>query len=382
MKFEKPANIGTSQLTQPKDTTDICLDPDILDPADTTQMSTKSRTKIQRIIFIGIVVLLNICMAIAAILGKESKLALIAILFVKSKDFLSTIVSILGMLIQKGQSFFRPPKLVPPLWILSLIPAYSESEEQIVKTIFSLRDNGIKPHRQVIVVILDGKSRDVRSQMTRITCEIERPYISFKAKRGVLRIKAGFMMDVPVMVIEKVRNAGKKDSLILCHDLFNYPRHNSPLYTQLLRKELWERVLPVLTESGSFKGFDMVFCTDADSRVHKGAVVQLAEAVARDGNAIAACGLVLVELEPGYEWSFWNLYQQFQVSDNSLLITPVARAERAEDGMLTPGSMPSGSMFEEERKALWAKSPACQDASQWSQSEKKWQGQSENMPSR
>ncbi|OHW94776.1 chitin synthase 7 [Colletotrichum incanum] len=302
IEFEKPLGTRTSQLTQPKDMTDICLYPKIIDPVDTAQMLTKRHTRFQQIIFIGVIVLLNICMAIAAILGKETKLTLIAILFVKSKDFLSTV----------ARSFFRPPTPVPPLWILSLIPAYSESEEQIVKTIFSLRDNHVEPHHQVIVVILDGKPRDVRSHMTRVICEFERPYVSFKAKRGVLRIKAGFMMDVPIIVIEKVRNAGKKDSLILCHDLFNYPRHNSPLYTQLLRKELWESVLPVLTKSISFKGFDMVFCTDADSRVHEGAVAQLAEAVARDENAIAACGLVLVELEPGYEWSFWNLYQQFQ----------------------------------------------------------------------
>ncbi|KAM0371880.1 hypothetical protein ACHAPZ_004898 [Fusarium culmorum] len=120
------------------------------------------------------------------------------------------------------------------------------------------------------------------------------------------------MEDVPVIIIEKVKNAGKKDSLVLCHDLFNYPRENSPLYTQLLRKEMWDEILPELTKGEEFNGFDMVFCTDADSTIYKGAVALLANALARDKDAIAACGLVLVELEPGYEWSFWNLYQQFQ----------------------------------------------------------------------
>ena len=121
------------------------------------------------------------------------------------------------------------------------------------------------------------------------------------------------MEDVPVIVIEKVKNAGKKDSLVLCHDLFNYPRENSPLYTKLLRKEIWDGILPELTKGEEFSGFNMVFCTDADSTIYKGAVALLANALARDKDAIAACGLVLVELEPGYEWSFWNLYQQFQV---------------------------------------------------------------------
>jgi chitin synthase len=150
--------------------------------------------------------------------------------------------------------------------------------------------------------------------MTRIYRKFERPYISLKFKEGVLRLISGHMQNVPVIVIEKVKNSGKKDSLVLCHDLFNCPRDNCHQYTVLLRQEIWADILPQLLESTSFDGFDMIFCTDADSTIHKGAVVKLANAIAQDPKAIAACGLVLVELEPGYEWSFWNLYQQFQVS--------------------------------------------------------------------
>ncbi|CCF46428.1 ESV-1-84 [Colletotrichum higginsianum] len=302
----------SNQSTQPGDNMEACLCPNYPDPVNPVRVLTAKDIRNQRIVFLGVVALLNISMAIAAVLGQKSKLTLIVILLVKSKDFLSAVVSILGILMQRIRTFYRPPLPVPPLWILSLIPAYSESEEQIVQTIYSLRDNGVEPHRQVMVVILDGKPRDVRGRMTRVVREFEWPYASLKWKRGLLRVTSGFITDVPVIVIEKPENAGKKDSLILCHDLFNYPRHNVPPYTQLLRRELWESVLPVLTEGTSFRGFDMVFCTDADSAVRRGAITQLAEAVARDESAIAACGLVLVGLEKGYEWSFWYLYQQFQ----------------------------------------------------------------------
>lgn len=205
----------------------------------------------------------------------------------------------------------KPPAKVSSKWILTLIPAYSESEEQIIKTIYSLRDNEVEPHQQVMCVILDGKQRDVKSHM-RIIKSFRRPYVTSKFKRGELIIDAGFMENVPVICMAKVNNSGKKDSLILCHDLFNAMRENAPLYTKLLRQEIWETVLPQLTEGTGFTNFDMVFCTDADSTIYKGAVAALANAVARDINCIAACGLVLVELEPGYEWSLWNLYQQFQ----------------------------------------------------------------------
>ncbi|KAL2693491.1 hypothetical protein Neosp_000051 [[Neocosmospora] mangrovei] len=296
----------------PKDTVETCGYPPIDDPVDPARILTPRDLRNQRLIFLGIIIFINICMTVTAFFGKKSKLIFVTILFIKSKDFLSAILSPLGMMTIAIYHKFRPQKEVEQRWILSLIPAYSESEEQIVKTIYSLRDNGVEPHRQVMVVILDGKPRDVKSHMTRIVSGFERPYVSFKWKKGVLRVLAGFMMDVPVIVIEKVKNAGKKDSLILCHDLFNYARDNSPVYTKLLRKEIWENVLPVLTEGENFNGFDMVFCTDADSTIYKGAVALLANAIARDKNAIAACGLVLVELEPGFEWSFWNLYQQFQ----------------------------------------------------------------------
>ncbi|KAI8721423.1 Chitin synthase [Fusarium sp. LHS14.1] len=296
----------------PKDTVETCGYPPIDDPVDPARILTPRDLRNQRLIFLGIIIFINICMTVTAFFGKKSKLIFVTILFIKSKDFLSAILSPLGMITIAIYHKFRPQKEVEQRWILSLIPAYSESEEQIVKTIYSLRDNGVEPHRQVMVVILDGKPRDVKSHMTRIVSGFERPYVSFKWKKGVLRVLAGFMMDVPVIVIEKVKNAGKKDSLILCHDLFNYARDNSPVYTKLLRKEIWENVLPVLTEGENFNGFDMVFCTDADSTIYKGAVALLANAIARDKNAIAACGLVLVELEPGFEWSFWNLYQQFQ----------------------------------------------------------------------
>ncbi|KAF7560401.1 hypothetical protein G7046_g3744 [Stylonectria norvegica] len=294
------------------DTIETCHYPEIEEPVNPARVLTRNDLRNQRIMFLGSIILLNIIMVMVTVFGKKSKLTLVMIAFIKSKDFLSSIVSPAGMAFRWIHLIFRPLKPVPQLWILSLIPAYSESEEQIVKTVYSLRDNDVEPHRQVMVIVLDGNPRDVKAHMTKVIRQFERPYVSLKWKKGVLRIISGFMEDVPVIVIEKLKNGGKKDSLILCHDLFNFPRENCPSYTKLLREEMWRDILPSLTEGTSFTGFDMVFCTDADSTIYKGAIAKLADALARDKNAIAACGLVLVELEPGFEWSFWNLYQQFQ----------------------------------------------------------------------
>lgn len=262
--FTGPEDVITSvEKEAPKavrfeDTVAGCGYPDIEDPVDPARILAPKDLRNQRILFFATVLTLNLGCAAIALFANEGMFVFVFILFIKSKDFLSVLISALGILFRKIYRCFKPLAPVPQQWILTLIPAYSESEEQIVKTIYSLRDNDVEPHRQVMVVLLDGKHRDVKSHMTRVIREFERPYISLKHKRGVLQIKAGFMQDVPVIVIEKVKNSGKKDSLVLCHDLFNHPRPNLPLYTRLLREELWRDVLPILTEGENFTNFDMV----------------------------------------------------------------------------------------------------------------------------
>ncbi|KAF1960996.1 ESV-1-84 [Byssothecium circinans] len=312
-----PANEeATERKSESGDTVGLqsvrCGYPEIPDPQDPARVLNPKEVRNQRLFFFSLLACFNIGMAMIAVFAHQGLFVFCFIIFIKSKDCISAIISVIGLSMRGIYRTFKPPAPVPRQWILTLIPAYSESEEQIVKTIYSLRDNEVGPHHQVMVVLLDGRPRDVRSHMTRIVREFERPYVTFRSKRGVLKILAGFAQDVPVIVIEKVKNSGKKDSLILCHDLFNMPRQNMPVYTRLLREEIWTDILPILTAGEDFTKFDMVFCTDADSIIYKGAVKSLANALVRDQNAIAACGLVLVELEPGYEWSFWNLYQQFQ----------------------------------------------------------------------
>ena len=265
----------------------------------------------QRLILFLLVLILNgIC---GSALASEHRFVFAWILFVKSKDVLSCLWAIICLLIKGIIGLFKePPPPAPSKWILTLVPTYEEAELQIIQSVLALRDNEVKPHKQVMCVLLDGKPRDVRGHMTRILKSYKRPYMTYKNRPGELRIDIGFLEDVPIIAIEKARNAGKKDSLILCHDLFNYPRKNLPMYSMLLRAEMHDIFLPMLTEGQDFKGFDMILCTDADSTFEKGAVKKLAEALHHDDRAIAACGVLLAEFEKGRQWSVWTLYQLYQ----------------------------------------------------------------------
>jgi hypothetical protein len=197
---------------EPQDTVDRCGYPTIPDPQDPARILNRSDLWKQRIIFWSIIASLNIGMTMIAVFAHTGMVVFVFILFIKSKDFLSSLLSAFGLLTRFIYRIFRPLSPVSPQWILTLIPAYSESEEQIIKTIYSLRDNDVGKHRQVMVVLLDGRHRDVRSHMTRIIRDFKRPYVSLKQKRGVLKITAGFVDDVPVIVIEKLKNSGKMES--------------------------------------------------------------------------------------------------------------------------------------------------------------------------
>lgn len=264
------------------------------------------------------VTLMNLALAKIAIFGNSHNVTLAALVIFKAKDCISVIISFLGLLGRAIYAEFKQTSRpeVPRRWILSLIPAYSESEEQILKSISSLRDNDLGEHRQVMVVIVDGKPKKLQGEMSGVVFEGKREYQNLKYLLDSLKIAAGWINQTPVVLISKTTNCGKKDSLVLCHDLFNYPRDNMPPLSQTLRREIWDCVLPPLV-GAEFVRFHCVFCTDADSKLHKGCLRLLAEALARDENAIAAAGTVFVELEPGLEWSLWNLYQQFQVRSRS-----------------------------------------------------------------
>lgn len=205
--------LSEKALVDPQDTIEGCGYPEIPDPHDPARILGRSDLLKQRIFFWSAVASVNIGMIMVAFLANMGVLVLVFMILVKTRDFLSVMISAVGMSTQYIYRLFKPLKPVPRQWILTLIPAYSESEEQIVKTIYSLRDNDVGQHRQVMVVCLDGKPRDVRSHMTRIVREFERPYITARHRRGALKITAGFAQDVPVIVIEKVKNSGKCNSL-------------------------------------------------------------------------------------------------------------------------------------------------------------------------
>lgn len=268
---------------------------------------------IQRILFALFVFVINIALGLAYLGSHKHPYLLAVLVFIKSKDVLSTFVDILHIICRKLHNIIWPPRTPTSKWILSLVCAYAETEEQIMKTVKSLAASTLKPHKQIICIILDGKPRDVLAHITNVRLNMQRPYTTWRGKRGEIKVHAGFVDETPIVFVEKVKNAGKKDSLILGHDLFNHPRDDMSNATKLLRKELWSRVLPAVISGEELKSIDYIFCTDADSTIHEHALRRLANALQQEQNTIAACGVLFAELGDAWgEYAPWHLFQQFQ----------------------------------------------------------------------
>lgn len=276
------------------------------------ELSTKNLIT-QRTVFGFIVLAINIGCLVGTLKSQKHLWVLIMILVAKTKDISSTLIQIVWFIFRIF--FKRKIKLdASAKWILTCITAYAESEEQIMRTINSILDNAYQPHKIVMVIILDGKPQTILRNFSGVAQTSRRPYQTWRFAHNEANLYAGTIKEIPVIMIEKIGNVGKKDSLILCHDLFNHMRANVPEPTRQLRADIWTKILPKIIPTDLPERFDYLFFADADSVIHAGALSHLAMALTQEPDSIAACGLVLAEMTIDNTWSMWYQYQQFQVS--------------------------------------------------------------------
>jgi chitin synthase len=153
-------------------------------------------------------------------------------------------------------------------------------------------------------LISDGKN-NYDTLMTTTETVKTYTYQSWKTCNVDLTISYGTRNGKHVVCITKQINLGKKDSIILMHDLFNYTRPNLTNVNQQLR----EQVRQDISEIFGVNDFDYLFCTDADTIVDEHAIVCLVDTL-KSKNATAVSGIVNVNKTSGS--FFWNHIQNLQ----------------------------------------------------------------------
>lgn len=236
---------------------------------------------------------------------KRLQVILYIILFLKAKDIIMSVMFMFNMFYQDlFVDTSLPENDDSQEKIVAFVPAYKETVEQVSRTVDSLIANKIGTKQMVLCVVSDG-GNDYDSLIERKMISRMCSYTSWLNTQVRVVISYGTRNGVPVVLVSKFENVGKKDSIILCNDIFNYRRDNMPSANVDFRSMIETDILNMFNVTG----FDYIFCTDADTVVEDTAVNYLVDSIKRR-NAVASCGIVNVDFTEGN--AFWNNIQNFQ----------------------------------------------------------------------
>lgn len=239
---------------------------------------------------------------------------MIVIVGIKSKDILTSLLSTVYYIVYYLYKMIKFMLLIKDVDvsgvignIVSIIPVYSETKIQIDGTIQSIiNDNKYHGCNNLICIICDGKPINIEESLTQTVDIFDVEYISWKLYKNTLKVTSGYIDETPCLIMKKNRNQGKRDTLIIGHDIFNFPREDLPNINQQMRAFIRDYV----TNKFGLTDFKYMFCTDADSIICKNSFRYLIETIEKR-NAVACCGLVKIDFSEG-AWSFWCIFQNFQ----------------------------------------------------------------------
>lgn len=278
---------------------------------------------IKKAVYLSMIAMINVGMSAMAFLFADQQALYIILIILKSKDVIMAFTQVVHLgycglrwcvnkvvtwcnsPIQSDVEITTSTRKKQTSTIVSLIPVYSEPKDQIDVTINTCIDN-TDENKQLVAIICDGIDVNVQDNLTKVLHQSSEAYVSWKQKKNVLDLTYGFIKDTPCVIVKKRHNQGKKDTLIIGHDIFNVARTNMPLENVVLR----ESVRAQLSKLYGMETFDYMFCTDADSLIMKDSFNCLIDTIDRR-KAIACCGLVVIDFSES-QWSFWNIYQNFQ----------------------------------------------------------------------
>jgi chitin synthase len=261
--------------------------------------------------YLSTLLLINVCCGSLIILFPGVKAVAITFIVLKSKDILTALSLTCFYIFQ----FFKKHILrketvyssVIGKSIVTVIPVYSETKQQVDTTINSVIDNNIEDNKNLMLIICDGLDIAIEESLTEVIQIHQQEYVSWKGTTNTLNIIYGNVRNTPCVIVKKVLNQGKRDTLILAHNVFGHiGRANIDNSCTVLR----EQIRACVSRFYSVDNFDFMFCTDADTTITQDSYLYLIQTI-ETRNAIACCGLVVVN-STNKHWKFWNLFQNFQ----------------------------------------------------------------------
>lgn len=265
--------------------------------------------QIKKWVYITLLLATNVGLCTIVYYFNNHRIIIYIILALKSRDIISSVLFVFNNIYKHVFQAWRRNEVEVVVsdefeQVVAFIPVYSESKDQVDRTVDSIIKNKQGQNQLLLCIVCDGNQRyfvDVDDKKS----EIELSYDTWHGKNVSANIQFGFVKGAKTIIITKQTNQGKKDSVITVNDIFNYPRENMPEslmnMRNIIRKEL--------NDQFSIDSFNYLLCTDADTILSDNTIVTLIDSIKRR-DAIACCGLVNVDLSNGND--IWNNIQIFQ----------------------------------------------------------------------
>lgn len=257
--------------------------------------------------FISFIILLNTAGCIMVYYLYNLNVILYIILAFKSKDIIMSVILPFTIFIRK----MRYKKLSNDISfddkvenIVAFVPTYNEQPEQIVKTIDSIIKNDIERHYMLSCIIADGVLNDYRDIITNKIKTVTYNYKSWLDTSIDLVIIYGTRDDKDIMLLVKHENVGKRDSILLCNNIFNSSISNMNESMKDMRLRIRDDIKNIFGKSH----FDYLFCTDGDTFVESNAILSMVKTIITR-KAVACCGVVNVDKSSNK--FIWNNLQNF-----------------------------------------------------------------------
>lgn len=276
------------------------------------QFSTKSfftdstAFYVKKWLYIMFIFTVNAAMCTLVYYVQDLQVIVYIILALKSKDLLSSIIFVFNMFYKHLFTDLSIPKanLSDEIKrVVAFVPVYKETIEQLSRTVDSILNNNIAPHYVLTCIVSDGKGdyKDIVQNI--IVSKMGLYYKNWRGEDVSANVFFGTRNDRHILLIEKDQNFGKKDSIVLANNIFNYSNNNS--LTAHFKQEISTDLLNIF----GVNEFDYMFAIDADTTIDNHTISCLIDSIIKR-NAIASCGIANVDKSSG-NW-FWNNLQNFQ----------------------------------------------------------------------
>lgn len=273
-------------------------------------LSSQNKTfYVKKWLLISFVVLMNGLACWLVYYTQNLQVILYVIIALKLKDIIMSVMFMFNMVYRyffKYTQFYKYPEVTATDVlnnVVSFVPVYKETSEQVSKTVRSVLSNSFGCGSHLLFVVSDGGHNYHILDSVKAIKELK--YESWKGTEVDLTVYYGFIDEKPVVVCAKNKNVGKKDSVVLLHDLFNFPRDNLPNQNRDLKKEVNEDIQTFF----GLSGFNYIFSTDGDTTVEEQTISCLLDTMSHRGST-AVSSLVNVDTSSGK--FFWNRLQNFQ----------------------------------------------------------------------